>query len=992
MYTQLTTSIRPIAFMLIGIGLLAFAALSTQPAVVGAPLGQTVPIGDTIPIEPGYQIHVTDAGTLLQWHVPTDDGIPDRGLHALAALEKLSTIRFAGYDLPMQLQTLLLPEEISSTVLIHSVNEMLWPYTITPAEPFVPPVIDDEEIYAPRQDQALNLPPAPVFLLREGRMRGQRVGVLALSPLYRDEHDEIKVALTVSAMISGAVPINDLTELFLKSTPMAPDESDAANDIATRNPTVGGHGIKILVDAAGIQQVRGAALIDAGFSIGSDLYGIHLRHKEHDLPLDVRDDDGRLDAETRFLFYAAPSAHSMEVGDRWNMQAVYILSFDGWIGPRMKIRSVLPAAAPMRTTAFQEGIWADYKYYESNMPGVDGDYWYSEKMVVDPSLIGNPTGYAPRTASIDNTLPAALGSGEEASYMLTGSARSIAEHSLQVYVSSQTETATWLNEAFYENWQHTLTSTVYPRQIDLVLQPTDGPSDIRFDKLYWRIPVRLNFDNNGGGFSGVEGLWRYQLTRTPAVRTLYDVTAPLAPVILQIPSGTDFSFEDGPVAHKYILADETRLHTPTIVPRGPFVLAQLNGADTVYIAPAEFHAALAPLVAHRQGQGYQVALVDLQDIYDQWAYGYVAPEAIRSFLQFATKHWQPAPIAAVLVGDSTVDPHNYLGMGNPNILPAYLAHVDKWIGETACENCFAQLDGDDPLDTKADPNFLIDIWIGRFSVQNEEQLTAVVDKILRYETANDIGFDDTWRQSSLYIADNYIQPNGAEDSAGDFAYLSDVVFEGDPYLRIPPSQSANMFVERVYYDPRPGGVSEPWREPNAAQARRRTIDAFNRGYGLVSYNGHSNHYQLASTDRTIEEPYMFGTNDIFKLDNGDRLPIILQMTCYTSQFTVISNSGTTIDERFQRHENAGGVAIWGSAGLTVAYGHDALMRGFQNQLWRSPPLQARLGELTNSGYLELFSQGACCQESRKVFLLLGDPLTPARVWAADRAYFPNIQK
>ena len=55
-------------------------------------------------------------------------------------------------------------------------------------------------------------------------------------------------------------------------------------------------------------------------------------------------------------------------------------------------------------------------------------------------------------------------------------------------------------------------------------------------------------------------------------------------------------------------------------------------------------------------------------------------------------------------------------------------------------------------------------------------------------------------------------------------------------------------------------------------------------------------------------------------------------------------------------------------------------------------MTAKLGELVTAGYLALFSQQACCQEVGKMYLLLGDPLTPARVWAPAQIFLPVIQK
>jgi hypothetical protein len=241
------------------------------------------------------------------------------------------------------------------------------------------------------------------------------------------------------------------------------------------------------------------------------------------------------------------------------------------------------------------------------------------------------------------------------------------------------------------------------------------------------------------------------------------------------------------------------------------------------------------------------------------------------------------------------------------------------------------------------------------------------------------------------VADNYVQANGALDPAGDFAYAQDLVVVGDPSLGLPPLQSPELPAVRVYYDPRPGGVTDPWREPDAERARLRVIEEMKRGPQLVVFNGHANHYQWASTVRSLPNPFLFGTNDIFELHNLDRLPIVLEMTCMTSQFVNVSTSGTTLDERFQRHDDGGAVAIWGSAGLTVVYGHEALMRGFQQQLWGAPTTP-RLGELIEAGYLTLFQEQSCCQETRMVYLLLGDPLTPAFVRPGSHSFLPIIQQ
>ena len=60
-----------------------------------------------------------------------------------------------------------------------------------------------------------------------------------------------------------------------------------------------------------------------------------------------------------------------------------------------------------------------------------------------------------------------------------------------------------------------------------------------------------------------------------------------------------------------------------------------NGADYILIAHRSLWGAAQRLADHRRGQGLRVALVDVQDIYDEFSGGQVDAEAIRSFLAYA---------------------------------------------------------------------------------------------------------------------------------------------------------------------------------------------------------------------------------------------------------------------------------------------------------------------------------------------------------------------
>jgi hypothetical protein len=208
---------------------------------------------------------------------------------------------------------------------------------------------------------------------------------------------------------------------------------------------------------------------------------------------------------------------------------------------------------------------------------------------------------------------------------------------------------------------------------------------------------------------------------------------------------------------------------------------------------------------------------------------------------------------------------------------------------------------------------LPDLAVGQLPVKSEAELTALVQKLIRYDTAPAGG---SWRGKAVFVADN-------ADGAGNFAAFAELSAA---------EQLAGIAVERVYYQPsvdaRPvsGGIAD------AREARARTLAALNQSAGLVNYVGHSHTWQWAMSDPAVTPSYLLGLYDVDALTNGDRLPIVLEMTCLTSAFQQPAYSGTTLDERLVLHPHGGAVATWGPTGLGIVHGHDALQRGFYRAL------------------------------------------------------------
>lgn len=99
--------------------------------------------------------------------------------------------------------------------------------------------------------------------------------------------------------------------------------------------------------------------------------------------------------------------------------------------------------------------------------------------------------------------------------------------------------------------------------------------------------------------------------------------------------------------------------------------ALLADVDMVIISHGDLRQSVEPLAAWRRTQGLKVAVVDIEEVYDEFSYGSHTPEALRDLLAWTASHSVKPPRCVLLVGDSSWDPRKS-GPG----LPRLRAHQD----------------------------------------------------------------------------------------------------------------------------------------------------------------------------------------------------------------------------------------------------------------------------------------------------------------------------
>ncbi|HVR40222.1 MAG TPA: SdrD B-like domain-containing protein, partial [Thermoanaerobaculia bacterium] len=316
-----------------------------------------------------------------------------------------------------------------------------------------------------------------------------------------------------------------------------------------------------------------------------------------------------------------------------------------------------------------------------------------------------------------------------------------------------------------------------------------------------------------------------------------DVTDPMAPAtidatIASAADGKTATFATTGSGARTILAfAENRILAPAqIAYNEPSSWnAASNGASLVIITNRAFVSAANTLKSARQSQGITTAVVDVQNVYDEFSYGHHAPQAIRDFLARATSSWKTKPRYAILLGDASFDPRNYYGTGSYDFVPTKLIPTNYI--KTASDDWFADFAN----------SGIPSVAIGRIPARTAAQATAVVNKLIARTTLT-----EPWA--------NYVEVINDQNFGYPFDRAADSIVAAVP---------STFTVDRISFATTPS--------PDAA-----VIAAFNRGSLLTSYVGHGS-IELWSN-------FVFTSATAASLTNGNRQPFVVSMNCLNGYF------------------------------------------------------------------------------------------------------------
>jgi len=353
-------------------------------------------------------------------------------------------------------------------------------------------------------------------------------------------------------------------------------------------------------------------------------------------------------------------------------------------------------------------------------------------------------------------------------------------------------------------------------------------------------------------------------------------------------------------------------------------------ADYILLTHPHLRSGGDPVAAYAdyRRQDREVLVVDIRQLYDQFAYGIRGhPLAVRHFAHYIRKHWPEPPGHLFLLGKAIEYSEYRLaeaeGIREQHLLPTFGSP------------------GSDVLllgsGRHAEPLFAV----GRLAATRPEEVWAYLDKVRAFEAEEALPqtvAGKAWLKRVLHLGGGDLQIQGLIRN----------------HLESLGSQLAeSAFGAEVI------SFYKTSSEPVQLSTSEQLLGHINGGTRMLTFFGHSGGNTF---DFSLDDPESYA--------NTDRYPFILSLGCYSGQ---IHAPRRGISERFVLQEKKGAIAFSASTGL----GYTGALQRFSGVFYRrlgqddygrslGRLFKATLAELENNGLLGM-------HELTQQYSLHGDP-------------------
>lgn len=368
------------------------------------------------------------------------------------------------------------------------------------------------------------------------------------------------------------------------------------------------------------------------------------------------------------------------------------------------------------------------------------------------------------------------------------------------------------------------------------------------------------------------------LFRGGANAILYDLTNHKKIRVVETLANHKMIIPNGNGLKKCVLLNESEVKDITgLIPvegSGSFTNHSTRVIDSAFliITHTDLISEASSYANYRQSKGEYSFLVDVETLYDQYAFGIEKhPMAIRNFMNKALTSWTHPPSHLFLVGKSvSVKEHRLTDLSaklafQRNLLPSF--------GNPAADNLLISgLDG---------TNLETPIPIGRLSAATNAEVELYLNKVIEFESATQA----KWMKRALHFAGGKYVLEAAQHEGYLNGYALD--FEAGEI----------------------GGKATLFKKNSAAPYQTSLADSvrnlINGGVGIMTFFGHSS--STGGFDISIDSPG--------QLKNKGKYPVLLGNSCFAGNYHQSGIRSTS--EEYVIQKDAGVIGFIANGNLGV---------------------------------------------------------------------------
>lgn len=492
--------------------------------------------------------------------------------------------------------------------------------------------------------------------------------------------------------------------------------------------------------------------------------------------------------------------------------------------------------------------------------------------------------------------------------------------------------------------------------------------DIEYYKKYIAENDELKFYS-----PSVTGAIKYNISNiSSGAAQVYDITDPLniymitgaeynsAKKVLSFSDDVPDYLKDKKTYIALTLSERNKNIPAVKLARQPVLTDTNNQADYIIVTHEDFTDAAEVLAAHREGKGLKTTVVNIKDVYEEFSYGIVTPNAIKDFLDYTYHSWTPpAPMYVLLLGDANLDSHDNWGYqktnGDKNFIPVKMVQSSiPGVGEIPSDNWYVTL-----KNKEGKYDLFPDMFIGRMPAKTGYEAFNMVNKIIAQETSPTMD----WTNRLLFISGNSNAVYDPDYSNPTFVKLAD-----DLSTFVPPGFDPVKLYADNYSEKDPAMKTD-------------IINNINEGVSLATFIGHGS----VSEWYALKQP-VFVSGDVASLSNPGRYPFVLALNCLNGLFPfpaegIKDGFDMPLGESLLKEVERGAYGVWTVSAFGYASDYVPLSKEFFTNIFKRKNLI--LGSATTNAKISAVTGFGKDPENLDVLILLGDPASSMNIEVSD---------